>query len=88
MSWKIEVKHTAEKQYLELDQKMRKRVKNALRHLESEKYPLKQQNVRALTGHLSGDYRLRIGNLRILFSPNKKTRILTVYAILPLSKAY
>ena len=37
MSWKVEVKPTAEKYYLKLDKKMRKRVKKSLLELEKSK---------------------------------------------------
>ena len=77
MSWKIEVKPKAEKQYLKLDKKTRKRIKDAIRHLEGEKNSLQHHNVRALTGHLVGDYCLRISDWRILFSPDKKIRSFT-----------
>jgi mRNA-degrading endonuclease RelE of RelBE toxin-antitoxin system len=44
--------------------------------------------VRAITGSLKGDYRLRVGNLRILFSPDSNESRLYVFAILPRGKAY
>ena len=34
MSWRIEVKPTAEKQYLKLDQTAKQRIRNALLELE------------------------------------------------------
>ena len=88
MSWKIEIKPSAEKQYLKLDKKTRKRIKESLIRLEKHNNPFLYPNVRALTGELSGDYRLRIGKWRILFTPDKKSKILFVYAILPRSNAY
>ncbi len=88
MSWQIEIKPSAEKQYLQLDQRTRQRIKAALRSLEAAKHPLHHNSVRALTGPLKGDYRLRIGSWRILFTPEKETRVLYVYAILPIGKAY
>ena len=88
MSWKIEIKPSAEKQYLKLDKKTRRQIKESLIKLEGQNNPCLHKNVRALTGELRGDYRLRVGRWRILFTPDKKSGILIVYAILPRSDAY
>jgi len=88
MSWKIEIKPGAEKQYLKLDKKTRKQVRESLLDLEEQNNLFLHKNVRALTGELKGDYRLRVGRWRILFTPDKQSEILFVYAILPRSDAY
>jgi mRNA-degrading endonuclease RelE of RelBE toxin-antitoxin system len=88
MSWKIDVKPAAEKQYLRLDSAMRRRLKEALCELESQDNPLLHPKVTALTGKLKGDYRLRVGAWRLLFTPRRETRTLFVYAILPRGRAY
>jgi mRNA interferase RelE/StbE len=88
MSWKIEVKPTAEKYYRKLDKKTRKRVKKALQELEQEENPLLHLDVKALTGQLQGDYRLRVGDWRILLTPDKDKKIIYVYAVLPRGDAY
>ena len=88
MNWKIEVKPTAEKYYLKLDKKARIRMKEALRELENTDDPLLHPNVRALTGKLRGDFRLRVGKYRILFTPHIQKKILYVFAILPRGDAY
>ena len=88
MSWKIEVKPNAIKSYSKLDKKIRKRIKDSLYKLESSENPLHSVNVKALTGELKGDYRLRVGQWRILFTPNNENTILNVYAIIPRGKAY
>ena len=88
MSWKVEVKPTAEKYYLKLDKKMRKRVKKILLELEKSENPLSHPKVRALTGKLQGDYRFRVGDWRILFTPDKDAKMLYVFAILPRGDAY
>jgi len=87
-SWKIEVKPAAEKYYLKLDKRTRERIKQALRELEGEENPLLHPDVRALTGKLHGDYRLRVGGWRILFTPDKEKKMIYVYAILPRGDAY
>ncbi len=88
MSWKIEIKPSAEKYYLKLDKKARKRIRKALLDLENSENPLLDPNVRALTGKLQGDYRLRVGDLRILFTPDKENKVIYVFAILPRGDAY
>ena len=72
MSWRIEIKPTAEKQYLKLGSKTRQRIKAALQELEKQENPLFQPQVRPLTGKFKGDYRLRVGDWRILFTPEKE----------------
>jgi len=52
MSWRIEIKPSAEKQYLKLDRTTRQRIKCALRDLEGEERPLLHTRVRPLTGRL------------------------------------
>ncbi len=88
MSWKIEVKPTAEKQYLRLDKKTRQRIKTTLLELEKEENPLFHKDVKSLTGQLKGDYRLRVGDWRLLFTPDKEKKTIHVYAILPRGDAY
>ena len=88
MSWKIEIKPTAEKSYLKLDKKTRSRIKKSLLELEKSENPLMHQNVRPLIGKLRGDYRLRVGDWRVLFTPEKDQKIIYVYAILPRGDAY
>jgi len=88
MSWKIEIKPTAEKSYLKLDKKTRNRIKRSLFELEKSENPLMHPNVRPLIGKLRGDYRLRVGDWRVLFTPEKDQKIIHVYAILPRGDAY
>jgi mRNA interferase RelE/StbE len=88
MSWKIEVKPTAEKQYLKLDNTTRRRIKKALLELEQAENPLFHHAVKQLMGKLEGDYRLRIGDWRVLFTPDKVEKVIYVYTILPRGDAY
>jgi len=88
MSWQIEVKPAAEKQYLKLDRTTRQRIKDALRELEEAEQPLHHPRVRPLTGKLKGSYRVRVGGWRVLLTPDRNARLLHVYAILPRGDAY
>jgi len=83
MNSKIEIKPTAEKSYLELDRKTRRRIKKSLLELEKSDNPLMHPNVRPLIGKLRGDYRLRFGDWRVLYTPERDQKIIHVYAILP-----
>jgi len=87
-SWRIEIKPSAEKQYLKLDRKTRQRIKDVLRDLEEEENPLLHPRVRPLTGKLKGDYRVRVGDWRLLFTPDRDSAVLYVFAILPRGDAY
>lgn len=87
-SWRIEVKPSAEKQYLRLDRPTRRRIKEALREIEAAEKPLLHHRVRPLTGKLKGDYRVRVGDWRLLVTPDEERKLLSVYAILPRGDAY
>ena len=88
MSWRIEVKPAAEKQYLKLGKTTRRRIKEVLQDLEKAELPLLHPRVRPLTGSLKGDYRVRVGNWRVLMTPDRESRVLHVYAVLPRGDAY
>lgn len=88
MTWRIEVKPAAERQYLRLDASTRRRIKTALAGLEVVENPFQYNHVRPLTGALKGDCRLRVGNWRNLFTPDREAGTLHVYAILPRGDAY
>ena len=75
-------------EYLKIDKPTRRRIKKALRELEESPRPLFHPRVRALTGKLEGDYRVRVGGWRILLTPDRDSMVLFVYAILPRGGAY
>ena len=56
--------------------------------LEQDENPLFNRNVKRLTGRLDGDYGLRAGDWRLLFTPDKEHNIIHVYATLPRGDAY
>ena len=88
MNWRIDVKPSAEKQYLKLDRTTRRRLRASLRDIENSERPLRHPRVRPLTGRLRGRYRVRVGNWRVLLRPDRESRVLHVYAILPRGGAY
>jgi mRNA-degrading endonuclease RelE of RelBE toxin-antitoxin system len=88
MTWRIEVKPAAEKQYLRLDGATRGRIKKALRELARSEAPLLHPRVKPLTGKLKGDCQVRVGDWRILVTPDREAMLRHVYAILPRGCAY
>ena len=88
MNWRVEVKPSAHKHYLKLDSTTRRRVRECLYQVENHERPLTHPRVRPLRGRLRGRYRVRVGDWRILIRPDRETRVLHVYAILPRGAAY
>jgi len=88
MSWTIELKPSAVKSYGKLGKVEKRRVRERLMQLEQSDDPLHHTDVKALVGPLKGDYRLRIGGWRILFTPNLTQKMIHVYAIIPRGDAY
>jgi mRNA-degrading endonuclease RelE of RelBE toxin-antitoxin system len=88
MSWRIEVEPTAEKQYLKLDKTEKQRIHSALLELDQAENPLFHPAVRHLAGKLKGDYCLRVGDWRVLFTPDRDEKMIYVYAIFPRGDAY
>jgi len=88
MSWRIEIKPAAEKQYLRLDRPTRRRIKSVLSDLQESEQPLLHPRMRGLTGKLKGDFRARVGAWRLLMTPDHEFKVLRVYAILPRGDAY
>ena len=87
MSWTIEVKPTAERQYLRLNRKKRNKIKEALKELEKAEGPLFHKEIKPLTGDLKGGYRLRGGGRRFLFTSDEDEKMIYIYAILPRGNA-
>ena len=88
MNWRVELKPNAVKQYDKLDKRTRQRITKALGELENADNPLFLNDVRPLVGKLRGDYRLRVGGWRLLFTPDRLQKLIYVYAILPRGDAY
>jgi len=88
MSWRIEVKPSAEKQYLRLDRPTRKRIKEVLFELQGSEQLIVHPRVKGLGGKLKGNLRVRIGGWRLLMTPDREKRVLYPYAILPRGDAF
>ena len=88
MTWKIEVSSRFEKYYNKLTSKDKSRIKNKLNELKEVDNPLIHKDVRVLTGELKGFYRMRIGELRIIFSLINDKKTIAVVNLFPRSEGY
>jgi mRNA interferase RelE/StbE len=88
MIWKIEVSSRFEKYYLKLPPTNRKRVKAKLGELKDLINPILHKDVKPLTGDLKGFFRMRIGELRIIFSIIDESKTIAVVNLFPRGKGY
>jgi len=88
VTWKIEVSSRFEKYYNKLASKDKSRIKNKLNEIKELDNPLIHKDVRALTGELKGFYRMRIGELRIIFSLINDSKTIAVVNLFPRSEGY
>ena len=88
MIWKIEVSSRFEKYYLKLSPKGRKRVKVKLNELGDLENPILHKDVKPLTGDLKGFFRMRIGELRIIFSLLDESKTIAVVNLFPRGRGY
>lgn len=88
MNWKVKISSKAEKYYLSLPPKTKKKVKEKLKELEGEKYPLFYPDVKPLTGKLKGFHRLRTGKFRVIFYLIEEEKIIAVVNIYPRGNIY
>jgi mRNA interferase RelE/StbE len=79
------IERKAQKQLLKLPQELQARVSNAIDILQDEGFSA-SLDIKRLKG-LGNRYRIRVGNIRILFELSKN-HVIIVYAILPRETAY
>lgn len=79
------IERKAQKQLLKLPQELQVRVSNAIGILQDEGFSA-SLDIKRLKG-LGNRYRIRVGNIRILFELSKN-HVIIVYAILPRETAY
>ena len=86
--WRVELSPPAIKQIKKLDTKTAKKILDDLQELEGWENPLFHPDIRPLAGQLKGFYRMRIGNLRIIFELDGNNKRIGVHAIIPRGSAY
>ena len=80
MNWHVELSDDAEQQLKRLPRTLQARMQRAIDELEADPFrgdviPLKGRRWR-------GRYRKRVGRYRIIFFPNRDTRVVEISAIL------
>jgi mRNA interferase RelE/StbE len=84
MSFNLQLARSALKDYLDLNEPFKTKIKEQLDNLE--KNGLNNPNIKPLTGDLKGNYRIRKGDYRIVFTIEQD--IITVVAILHRKDTY
>jgi mRNA interferase RelE/StbE len=77
--FRIELSRKAAKFYQNADTITVKRLNLAFSKLSEE--PLQQHNIKKLSGELKGSYRLRLGNIRIIYSVDEIKNIIYIEVI-------
>jgi mRNA-degrading endonuclease RelE of RelBE toxin-antitoxin system len=81
--WILGYARRAEKQIARLDAPTRRRVLAALDRLANEDRSL---DVKRITG--SQQARVRVGDMRVIFESDRKTREIVIHHVLPRGRAY
>lgn len=76
MNWRVAFARSAERELSKLSNEMQVRVGRAVRGLETDPFP-------ATTKRLKGreEFRIRVGDYRVLYTVEHKSRLVTISAI-------
>ena len=77
--FKIELSRKAAKFYQKADTVTAKRLNLAFSRLAED--PFQQYNIKKLSGELKGSYRLRLGDMRIIYSVDEAKNIVYIEVI-------
>ena len=77
--YKIELSRKAAKFYQKADTVTAKRLNLAFSRLAED--PFQQYNIKKLSGELKGSYRLRLGDMRIIYSVDEVKNIVYIEVI-------
>ena len=86
--WRVELSKSALKHLKKLEDKLAQKVLDLIQRLEVLENPLLHQDIRPLVGKLKGFYRLRMGDLRIIFELDRNSKRIGVHAIIHRGRAY
>jgi len=81
--YKLIIEKKVEKQILELDNKVSKKVVEAIEKLKIEPRPIGNVKLQVFDG-----YRIRVGNIRILYTISDINYVVTIYKVSKRSDAY
>jgi mRNA interferase RelE/StbE len=86
--WETELSKDARKYLEKLAKRSSLRILDELEELGKTENPTFHKDVRPLTGKLKGFYRLRIGDLRVIFEIDWTEKRIGILAIVPRGNAY
>jgi len=86
--WDIELSKDSWKYFEKLPKKTSRRILKELEELSEKTNPIFHKDVKPLTGKLKGFYRLRSGDLRIIFELDWAEKRIGILAIVPRGNAY
>ena len=81
-AWRLEIHHLFDKKLAKLSRPDRQQILSALEKLQQAPFPL----VKSLKGR--ADWRLRVGNWRILLRVDRKMRVIIAYDLGPRGDVY
>lgn len=76
MKWRVVFARSAEKELSKLSGEMQLRIGRAFRSLETDPFPASAKRLKGRE-----EFRIRVGDYRILYAVEHKSRLLTVSAI-------
>jgi mRNA interferase RelE/StbE len=86
MMYKVKLSKSASKFYQQAEQSLAKKLARCFEILEIN--PLKHPNIKPLKGNLSGYYRYRIGNYRVIYYLENGVKIVVVTVIIHRQQNY
>ena len=86
--FKVELSADAAKFYERADRATRLRLDRALNAIAEDPFDVRHHDIQPLHGPLKGLWRYRVGNLRVVYRPDKVARKVFIVAIRPRGKAY
>jgi mRNA interferase RelE/StbE len=81
--YRLEISHIAHKQNEALPQRLAQRIDEAIARLANEPRPVGAKKLMGIEG-----YRIGIGDYRILYTVNEKSRLIIVYRVKHRREAY
>lgn len=86
MTFEVVLSSEAQKFFIAVEKSIAKKIAKCLSQLEQN--PLHHPNIKFLKGQLSGHYRCRIGNYRIVYAVDETTKQVRVITIGHRNKVY
>ncbi|MEW5744229.1 MAG: type II toxin-antitoxin system RelE/ParE family toxin [Nitrospirota bacterium] len=77
--YEILVSHEADKQYKRQDKDTKRRLNKCIDELSKD--PLSGSHIKKLHGDLKGKYRYRMGDIRIVYAVNVKSKTVEIVSI-------